>query len=130
MSEDFGAESPTPGVGPDRFGWSQRCVDGAVVVLLAGELDLSTAAEFRRRLRTVAESAAARIVLDLSAVSFIDAQNIGVIVAAWSAAKTRGRQLCVDGLHDLPAQLFRVLGLEPMLGCRMPAADLERGGDG
>jgi|SRR5829696_2098473 len=101
--------------GPTSFRWSQRCGDDAVVVRLAGELDLATV-ELEPLLLGVAESGpASTIVLDMSEVSFIDAYGIGVIVSAWTAAKARGRVLQVDGLHGLPARVFRLVGLEPVL---------------
>lgn len=114
--------------GPGRLGWSQRYVDGVVMVRLGGELDLSTAAELRRRLMRLAESGdAATIVLDLSEVGFIDAHSIGVIVDAWSTAKFHGRELCVEGLRGLPARIFGLLGLEAILARRALAAS--PGGD-
>ena len=98
------------------FRWSQGTLDGAVVVRLAGELDLSTAAELRQLLMRVAESGTrATVVLDMSDVRFIDAHSIGLIVGASKAAKVRGRVLRVDGLEGLPARVFRLVGLEPML---------------
>jgi anti-sigma B factor antagonist len=110
--------------GPGRFGWSQRRVDGADVICLAGELDLATAAELRQRLMDVVESStAATIVLDLSDVRFIDAHSVNVIVAAWKAATNRGRQLQVDGLHGIPALMFGLFGLEPILARRVAVGD-------
>ena len=100
---------------PPSFRWAQRCSNDAVVVCLAGELDLATV-ELAPLLMRVAESGrAATIVLDMSEVSFIDAHSIGVIVRAWAAARTRGRVLQVDGLRGLPARVFRLLELEPLL---------------
>jgi anti-anti-sigma factor len=94
-------------------------MDGAVVVRLAGELDMSTAAELRRRLlRVVKSTAAPTIVLDLSDVSFIDAHCAGLIETTWADARCRGRQLRVDGLHGIPARVFNVLGLEPIVARR------------
>jgi len=111
-----GSEACAPQWGPGLFGWSQQCVDGAVVIHVAGELDLATAVELRRRLMRVAESGAtAPIVLDLSDVRFIDAHSVGLIVTAWAAAKCQGRQLRVDGLHGITARVFGLLGLEPLL---------------
>ena len=119
MFELSGGEARAPRWGLGLFDWSQQCVDGAVVIHLAGELDLSTAVELRRRLMRVAESgAAATIVLDMSDVRFIDAHSVGLIVTAWAAAKCRGRQLRVDGLHGMPARVFGLLGLEPLLARR------------
>jgi anti-anti-sigma factor len=91
-------------------------VDAAVVVRLAGELDLATAAEFRLRLLTVVTSGAAdTIVLDLSRLRFIDGHSVGLILNARAAAQACDRQLWVDGLHGIPALVFGVLGLEPIL---------------
>jgi anti-anti-sigma factor len=93
-------------------------VDGAVVVCLGGELDVSTV-ELGPLLRGVVESGAdAMIVLDMSDVCFIDAYSIGLIMGAWKAAKARGRGLQVDGLRGLPARVFRLVGLEPVLVCQ------------
>ena len=115
MSELSGAQARASVGEPGRLLWSQRSVGDTVMVCLTGELDLSTATEFHRRLLSVTESAtAATIVLDLSQVSFIDAHNTGVIVCACTAAEARGRALQVDGLHGIPARVFRLLGLEWM----------------
>jgi anti-anti-sigma factor len=101
---------------PGRFGWSQQSVNGAVVVRLAGELDLSTSAELRRRLLQVASTGgASRIVLDLSDVHFIDAHSVGLIISARETAEAHGRTLYVDGLRSLPARMFRLLNLEPIM---------------
>ncbi|HEX6578862.1 MAG TPA: STAS domain-containing protein [Jiangellaceae bacterium] len=87
-------------------------MDDAVVIRLAGEMDLSTAAELRRLLGAAETDTAATIVLDMSEVSFIDAHCIGVILHAWTAAEVRGQVLQVDGLRGLPARVVRLLGLE------------------
>jgi anti-anti-sigma factor len=105
-----------PGSGPGLLGWSQRRVDGAEVICLAGELDLAASAELRSRLMSIAESDTAAVtVLDLSDVRFIDAKCVGVIVAAWETVQRRGGQFEVAGLHGLPAFVLEVLGLEPIL---------------
>ena len=124
MSENSGNGVGAPPRGSGRFGWSRRRVDGAEVIFLAGELDLATAAELRRRLLPVVESsAAATIVLDLSGVRFVDAHTVDVIVAAWKSARGHGRQLQVAGLHGGPALVFNVLGLEPILTRPTAASD-------
>jgi anti-anti-sigma factor len=97
-----------------------------VVVRLAGELDLSTSAELCRRLSQVARTGGgSRIVLDLSDVHFIDAHSVGVIVGAREAAAARGGTLLVAGLRALPARVFSLLGLEPIV----KRCDDESGGD-
>jgi anti-sigma B factor antagonist len=116
VSEEFGGEAGVPQGELASFRWWQRSLDDdAAVVCLAGELDLSTAAELRQLLRVAESGTAATVVLDMSDVRFIDAHSIGLIVGASKAAKVRGRVLQVDGLDGLPARVFRLVGLEPML---------------
>jgi anti-sigma B factor antagonist len=118
VSEMSDCEARAPGWGPGCFGWSQRYADGGVVVHVAGELDLSTSAELRQRLMKVVESGRGAVVLDLSDVRFIDAHSVGLIVAACAAARCRGRRLEVDGLRGIPARVFGLLELEPLLAHR------------
>ena len=112
------------------FHWSQRCRDGAVVVSLAGELDLASA-QFGPVLLRLAESApAATIVLDASELRFIDAYGVGLIVNARKAARAHGRALQVSGLRGLPARVFGLLGLEQALcaGREAPCRKEKAGG--
>lgn len=116
MSEIFSGVAPARRRQPGCFGWSQRQIDGGVLVQVTGELDLSTSAELRQRLTKVVESSGgAVIVLDLSELRFLDAHSVGLILAAWTAARCRGGRLEVDGLHGIPERLFGVLGLERLL---------------
>jgi anti-sigma B factor antagonist len=62
--------------------------DGAVVVRLSGELDLYNAATVRDALVAAAE-AANRLVVDLSAVRFIDSTALGVLIEARSRLQNR-----------------------------------------
>jgi len=63
--------------------------DGAVVVELAGELDLYNAHSVRDALLGQAERAPKRLVVDLSRVTFIDSTGIGVLIEARSRLANR-----------------------------------------
>jgi anti-sigma B factor antagonist len=56
--------------------------DGAVVVQLTGELDLYNAPAVRDALLAVAARDPDRVVVDLSAVTFIDSTGLGVLIEA------------------------------------------------
>jgi anti-sigma B factor antagonist len=132
VSHVSGGVAGIPQPGPGVSGWSPPFVDDLVVVRLAGELDVSTA-ELRPLLLGAVEcGSAATIVLDMSGVRFVDAHSIGVIVGAWAAAKARGRVLQVDGLQGLPARVFRLVGLEPVLvrSSRLGTSEGNAGGEG
>ena len=122
-------EVGVPHSAPASFRCSQRFGDGAVVVSLAGELDIAVEGLEPLLLRVAESGPAPTIVLDMSELGFIDAYNVGVIVSAWKAAKARGRVLRVDGLQGEPARVFRLAGLEPLLA-RRPCRDSSKGNVG
>jgi len=63
--------------------------DGAVVVQLAGELDLYNAHAVRDELMADAARSPERIVVDLSSVTFIDSTGLGVLIEARTALENR-----------------------------------------
>ena len=107
---------------------SRRHFNGAVVVRLAGELDMATWTHLDELLTSAVSDGSGAIVLDLSDVDYIDCRSIGLIVAAFTAAKDRDRSLRVSGLHGMPKDLFDILGLQSLLAT--PGVDDGRGRHG
>ena len=54
-------------------------LDGSMVVFASGEIDLATSSGLRDALLTAAESSS-RVVVDLSAVTFLDMSGVGVLI--------------------------------------------------
>lgn len=76
---------------PDDVPLVRTTAEGdAVVVRLAGELDLYNAPQVRAALTDIVEAQPARVVIDLSAVDFIDSTALGVLIE--SRAKLPNRQ--------------------------------------
>ena len=63
--------------------------DGAVVVHLAGELDLYNAHEVREALLACCAEEPARLVVDLAEVQFVDSTVLGVLIEARSRLADR-----------------------------------------
>src|SRR5438270_11026214 len=61
----------------------------AIVVRLAGELDLYNAAEARAALGEASEQQPERLVVDLSEVTFVDSTGLGVLVETRTKLKNR-----------------------------------------
>lgn len=57
------------------------------VVVLAGEVDLAVAAEVRVCLRELMVDGATDVLVDLSAVTFMDSTGLGILVAARKQAR-------------------------------------------
>jgi anti-anti-sigma factor len=88
---------PSPGVG---------------VVELGGEHDLASAPGLERDLETCAASCS-HLVIDLSAVSFVDSSIIGVLLEARTAAERDGRRFNVVLGH--PSAVERTLEVAQVL---------------
>jgi anti-sigma B factor antagonist len=72
--------------------------DDCTVVALAGELSLDTAPDVLEGLRSVC-GARCRIVVDLTAVTFIDSVGLGVLIEAQRRTRSAGgwmRLVCTD----------------------------------
>jgi anti-sigma B factor antagonist len=91
--------------------------DGAVVVALAGELDLATAAGLRRRLADVVrvDPPPAKVVLDLAQLGFVDASGISVLLSAQRALAARGGTMVLRSPSRLVKRVVKVLELDHAL---------------
>jgi anti-sigma B factor antagonist len=82
-----------------------------VVVSLAGELDLYNAHEVREALLECCAESPNRLVVDLSAVKFIDSTALGVLIEARTKlANRRGFLLAAPGLETKRA--LEISGLD------------------
>jgi anti-anti-sigma factor len=85
-----------------------------VEVTVAGDLDMSTAGVLRQTLR--AHQGADEVLLDLTAVGFIDSNGIEVIVSAARALNGGVRErLRVCGAQAPVAHVFEVAGMAEIL---------------
>jgi len=82
------ARDETSGIREDPVAGIVR-TDGSVVVSLAGELDLYNAHEVREALLAACAEEPQRVVVDLSAVKFIDSTALGVLIEARSRMTNR-----------------------------------------
>jgi len=85
--------------------------DGAVIVQLAGELDLYNAHVVREQLFAAAASEPDRLIVELSAVTFIDSTGLGVLIEARTRmANRRAFLLAGPGLETRRA--LEISGLD------------------
>ena len=91
---------------------TERC--GAVLraTVRAERIDAASAIAFKDRMREIAaDSAHARVVLDLAAVDFLDSSGLGAVVAAMKAMG-EGRQLELAGLSPKVEKVFRLTRMD------------------
>jgi anti-sigma B factor antagonist len=87
--------------------------DGTVVVSPAGELDAFTAPELRSELHgLLADVSAKRLVVDLTAVTFLDSSALGVLVGALRRLRERGGELHVVQPRPTVRRIFELTALD------------------
>jgi anti-sigma B factor antagonist len=98
-----------------------------VVIALHGEVDYTTAQQFREEISTLlAQGGTRRIVVDLGGVSFLDSTGVGTLVVARRICADCNVRLELDSVNPFIARLFAVLGVSDALGVPAPAGLVER----
>ncbi|TAM90447.1 MAG: anti-sigma factor antagonist [Jatrophihabitans sp.] len=82
------------------------------VVGVAGEVDLHSAPALREGLESEIERRLHGVVVDLSAVSFLDSTGLGALVSSRTAAGERGVSLPVVCTSERILKLFTITGLD------------------
>jgi anti-anti-sigma factor len=85
--------------------------DGAVIVILAGDLDIASAPAARERLLSLLRPGACRLVIDMSAVRYTDASGLAVLVSTKRRAILLGGDLRLAALQPEVAGVLTVTGL-------------------
>ena len=85
---------------------------------LYGELDMASAPLLMREVETVARRGAVDIVLDLSALSFVDVSGLRAILDAARAARRDGRSLVVANPMPHIVRLLELTAIDQSLVVR------------
>ena len=82
------------------------------VIELGGEIDLYTAPEFKERMVALIEDGKKRIVVDLSAATFIDSTTLGVLVGGVKRLRPAGGSLALVCTDQNITKIFEITGLD------------------
>ncbi|MYL84120.1 anti-sigma factor antagonist [Desulfovibrio aerotolerans] len=87
---------------------------GALLLKYAGEITLEMTGDLKRRLdRELGEGDVAVVVIDLSAVPFMDSSGIGLLVSVNTRMKSAGKAFY---LYQLSPAVEKTLGLVQLIG--------------
>lgn len=90
-----------------------------------GRLDAMVAVQFKDRMKGQVEAAPGRVVLDLSAVGFIDSSGLGAVVAAQRFLRA-GQRLELAGLGGTVARVFRLTRMDRLFTIHEEVGDALR----
>src|SRR5436305_4933357 len=88
------------------------------ILVLAGELDLYTAAVFRERAVDLVHDARLRLVVDLADLHFVDSTGLGALVAELNRVRGGGGDMVLRGPNASVRRSIQIVGLERALPIR------------
>lgn len=94
------------------FELSRYTVDGYTVVELRGELDASTSPVLQTGLDDLLNRPAPCVILDLSALTFLDSSALTVLVVSERRARERGGSLLLAGPRQIVARVLSLTALD------------------
>jgi anti-anti-sigma factor len=94
---------------PGRFGVRSERTGGDERISLLGEMDLSVLGSVDREMRRAESGDAARIVLDLEELEFLDASGIRLLLHLNARSRSNGGRLCMTRARS--RQVQRVIDL-------------------
>jgi anti-anti-sigma factor len=98
------------------------------LVILTGELDVSTAGQLYEELAALTREGVIHVALDLAGLEFIDSTGISVLIAEHKRTASAGGELIILSPHRLVRRVFEVSGLMDVLDVLPPDARGENGG--
>ena len=121
----------------DRFGVNVSYADDHAVLTVCGEIDMMTAPIFGAIVNAVVDQGHGMVVVDASAIEFMDAAGLRVLVTAHNQLLMTGHRLVVRAPTDLLTKLLQIsrvselLWVEPaLIGAKHPAPEREVHVDG
>lgn len=86
--------------------------NGKLKILLKGEVDISTAPEFKTRLYELVGEGDKDIELFCEELSYIDSTGLGILVGALKRVKKNENSVYIYRLKENIKKLFRITGLD------------------
>jgi anti-sigma B factor antagonist len=100
-----------PGVEHEQASFFLEGMDGCTVVTAAGEIDICTSPRLREAM-TAAVETDRLILVDLSAVTFLDSTGIGVLLGIQKKIATSHQSIHLVGPNRLVAKVLRITRID------------------
>jgi anti-sigma B factor antagonist len=88
-----------------------REAEGRTVVSVAGEIDVYTAPRLREEITELVAAGTYDLVIDMSAVEFLDSTGLGVLVGGLKKVRAHDGSLPLVCNQDRLLKIFRITGL-------------------
>ncbi len=90
----------------------EQRLDGNVsIITILEDIDAGNAGEFRDFLTSRLDAGDTTLLLDFSAVKFMDSSGIGAIVQQYQSLKPKGGRIAFAGCSDALQRVFQIVGM-------------------
>jgi anti-sigma B factor antagonist len=96
---------------------------GYVVVSVAGEIDMATAAQFREQLASVISGGARRVVVDLARVTFMASAGVAVLAGTHRVLAAQGGSLVLASPSPAAGRVLSLAGVDQVIPVTGSVAD-------
>ncbi|MFC7646416.1 STAS domain-containing protein [Streptosporangium lutulentum] len=96
----------------DTLQFTTESMTGCVLVSVSGELDIATKPEFLCYLNPILSTRVDMVVLDLSGITFIDAQGLSALIMIKRQAQLSGAELLLAAAPPVVLSLLRITRLD------------------
>jgi anti-sigma B factor antagonist len=89
--------------------------DGAVRLVITGDLDRVTVPDLRNEVARMLASRPPYVEIDLSDLTTIDSAGVGTLVSLYKGLIAQGGRAVVVGVRDQPLAIFKLLRLDKVM---------------
>lgn len=86
--------------------------DGVAVLSPAGDVDMNVSPHLRARLKPLVSTKNPRVVIDLSAVPYMDSSGVATLVEAMKLVRNNNGALALCGMNDRVRGIFEIARLD------------------
>lgn len=101
-----------------------RQVQGAAIVILRGEIDLHSSPPLRKVLLEYVERKAARVIVDLTEVTYVDSSGVGTLVELKRKLDRQRGQVTLVGVQPRVKSVFEITQLDKFFEMRERLSEL------
>jgi anti-sigma B factor antagonist len=84
-------------------------------ISIEGRVTVDTSGAMRRTIGDALRPRPRQVVVDFSAVTYVDTSGLATLLEANRIARQQGTQLVLEGLHDQPRELLRASRIDHLL---------------
>jgi anti-sigma B factor antagonist len=107
--------------------WDEPASEGSWLVVVSGRLDQSQNQLLEDELLRLLDEGHHRLIVDLSAVTYVNSGGLRCLVTVWRQAREHGGNIVLCGLSERIARVFTIVGFDKVFLIYPSRDDAERG---